>query len=484
MSKIDLTNLNKVDTDLILPSTSENTSLQKLQENKWGSILNNQTFNTLNNNIKLLKSSLVETINTLNNENILAKNKYINEENNIISLGDNTKKLNFLTTQIQVNGVDTEFLTSQNLSNISNIAYKDKENTFVYPLNTNQYNINSNQVIMDDFTNINIGNNQRKLNLQSSDGKLYLNGQEFKGGSKNVEIKDDESKYIEKKLYGKDVNINFMLYSLNPINKEKINDTVFGIKESFSNKFTQFKINSGSDTLGYSQFYQVREYIKDNTDKENKYVNRNKITFYSPHFNFLNKLLFDIENGNNRSIDIDKLKCIKFNFRVVLGDDVILDEDVVLYKVFTNDYFKRQYQGSVKTDPIFIKNNIIVDKDGWCIPFIIPIKYIKSNKDDKLNNSNLVISLYYNYAHYNENYDKVPREFAENGFFFEFAITRRSETLNYLENFPLFFHSPELFNTTSKQISISFSNIEKVYGNDVMYDIDKIQYRDDIYTNT
>lgn len=77
MSKIDLTNLNKVDTELVLPSTSENTSLQKLQENKWGSILNNQTFNTLNNNIKLLKNSLVETINILNNENIFAKNKLI-----------------------------------------------------------------------------------------------------------------------------------------------------------------------------------------------------------------------------------------------------------------------------------------------------------------------------------------------------------------------------------------------------------------------
>lgn len=185
MSKIDLTNLNKVDTDLILPSTSENTNLQRLQENKWGSILNNQTFNTLNNNVKLLKNSLVETINTLNNENIIAKNKYINDDNNVVSLGDSTKKLNFLTTQIQVNGVDTEFLTSQNLSNISNIAYKDKENTFTFPLNTNQYNINSNQVINDDNDNINIGNSQRKLNLQSSDGKLYLNGQEFKGGNSN-----------------------------------------------------------------------------------------------------------------------------------------------------------------------------------------------------------------------------------------------------------------------------------------------------------
>ena len=205
MSKIDLTNLNKVDTELVLPSTSENTSLQKLQENKWGSILNNQTFNTLNNNIKLLKNSLVETINILNNENIFAKNKYINEENNIISLGDNTKKLNFLTTQIQVNGVDTEFLTSQNLSNISNIAYKDKENTFIYPLNTNQYNINSNQVISDDNENINIGNNQRKLNLQSSDGKLYLNGQEFKGGNNSNEIKSNSIETNSLKVGGENV---------------------------------------------------------------------------------------------------------------------------------------------------------------------------------------------------------------------------------------------------------------------------------------
>lgn len=186
MSKIDLTKLNKIDTDLIMPSTSEeDVNLQKQQENKWGSILNNQTFNTLNNNIKLLKNSLVETINILNNENIVAKNKYINEDNDVISLGDNTKKLNFLTTQIQVNGVDTELLTSDSLKTIQNIAYLNKSNNFTEPINTIQYNINNKSIISDDNTNINIGNNERNLNLQSSDGKLYLNGREFKGGSDN-----------------------------------------------------------------------------------------------------------------------------------------------------------------------------------------------------------------------------------------------------------------------------------------------------------
>ena len=304
MSKIDLTNLNKVDTDLILPSTSENISLQKSQENKWGNILNNQTFNTLNNNIKLLKNSLVETINTLNNENTTSKNKYINDDNNIVSLGDSTKKLNFLTTQIQVNGVDTEFLTTQNLPNISNIVYKNKENTFTYPLNTNQYNINSNQVIVDDNSNINIGNNQRKLNLQSSDGKLYLNGQEFKGGNNNVE---NENIYTEKKLYGKDVDIILKLSSLTNINKSNINDNVFGIKEFFRNKYNEFNIFSGNNSLGVN-LYQKREYTKDEQG-----IKTNKLTLFSENFKFLNELLFDIENGNNRSIETDKLKCIKFN---------------------------------------------------------------------------------------------------------------------------------------------------------------------------
>lgn len=486
MSKIDLTNLNKVDTDLVLPSTSENTSLQKLQENKWGSILNNQTFKTLNNNIKLLKDSLIETINTLNNENSVSKNKYINDDNNIISLGDRTKKLNFLTTQIQVNGVDTEFLTSQSLSNISNIAYKDRDNTFTYPINTNQYNINSNQLITDDYTNINIGNSQRKLNLKSSDGKLYLNGVEFKGGSNDSGNKTENiNDYIEKKLYGKDVSISFRLLSLNNIDKSGINDTVFGIEDNFSDKFTDFKIYSGDETFEYPSLYQKREYIKDSIDSGNKYVRRNKITFYSPNFNFLNKLLFDIENGNDRSTDTDKLKCIKFNFKCLLEDDKIIDEDVVLYKVFTNNYFKEQYQGTYKVDPIFVKDNLIANKDGWYISFVIPIKYIKSNKDEKLNNSYLFIFLYYNYRFYkdgNRN-KKIPREAMDRGFFFEFAISKTSQTLDYIENFPVIFNDSVTRNNYSKKISIIFSNIEKIYGSNVMYDIEKIQYRDEIYAN-
>ena len=395
MSKIDLTNLNKIDTDLIMPSTSEeNVNLQKQQENKWGSILNNQTFNTLNNNIKLLKNSLVETINTLNNENIIAKNKYINEDNDIVSLGDNTKKLNFLTTQIQVNGVDTEFLTSQNLSNISNIAYKDKENTFTFPLNTNQYKINSNQVISDDNDNINIGNSQRKLNLQSSDGKLYLNGQEFKGGSnnenQNIGNNDEISEYLKKSsfsYYFEDL-ISFDI-SYSKIDNEKIKKTIVEnpdnklgyVYYTARNDLYFFGIILGWDFKKTNSYKKLGKYFKDNFKKLKKISNNYKIylivdyqeniklvgingkrIFFNcvrneyntvRYDNSLNSGILNFEkfNGNSENED-DVVRFILLNLSINLGKDVlIIDNNENNFNINNNDE-EVSFQ--------FLANNIIM----------------------------------------------------------------------------------------------------------------------------
>lgn len=420
MSKIDLINLNKVDTELVLPSTSENTNLQKLQENKWGSILNNQTFNTLNNNIKLLKNSLVETINTLNNENIVAKNKYINEENNIISLGDNTKKLNFLTTQIQVNGVDTEFLTSQNLSNISNIAYKDKENTFTFPLNTNQYKINSNQVISDDNDNINIGNSQRKLNLQSSDGKLYLNGQEFKGGSnnenQNVGNNDEISEYLKKSsfsYYFEDL-ISFDI-SYQNIDNEKIKKTIV---EKPDNKLGYvyytgrddlyfFGIILGWDFKKTNSYKKLGKYFKDNFKKLKKISNNYKIylivdyqeniklvgingkrIFFNcvrneyntvRYDNSLNSGILNFEKfiGNSENED-DVVRFILLNLSINLGKDVlIIDNTENNFNINNNDE-EVSFQ--------FLANNIIMlNYRRWTIGSYLD--YLGGNITDSIINN-------------------------------------------------------------------------------------------------
>lgn len=420
MSKIDLTNLNKIDTELVLPSTSENTSLQKLQENKWGSILNNQTFNTLNNNIKLLKNSLVETINTLNNENILAKNKYINEENNIISLGDNTKKLNFLTTQIQINGVDTEFLTSQNLSNISNIAYKDRENTFTFPLNTNQYNINSNQVINDDNDNINIGNSQRKLNLQSSDGKLYLNGQEFKGGSSNSENQnignnDEISEYLKKSSFSYYFKDSIMLDISNlKIDNEKIKKTIV---EEADNKLGYFYYTNRTDLYSFgvilgwdfkkrNGYIELSKYFKDNFKKLKKISNNYQIYLivdYEENIKLVGinnrKIFFNcIKNEYNRVNFDNSLYTGILNFENFIGnsdneDDIVrfilLSLSINLGKdVLIIDYNDSNINFNINYDEVvsfqYLPNNIIMlNYRKWAISDYL--NYLGGNIKNEIN---------------------------------------------------------------------------------------------------
>lgn len=415
MSKIDLINLNKVDTELILPSTSENTSLQKLQENKWGSILNNQTFNTLNNNIKLLKNSLVETINTLNNENIVAKNKYINEDNDVVSLGDNTKKLNFLTTQIQVNGVDTEFLTSQNLSNISNIAYKDRENTFTSPLNTNQYKINSNQVISDDNDNINIGNNQRKLNLQSSDGKLYLNGQEFKGGSdnngnQNIGNNDEISEYLKKSSFSYYFEETIILdISYLNIDNEKIKKTIVG---SYDNKLSYAYYTARDDLYffgvilgrGFKERYGYKkfsEYFKNNFKKLKKIsdnykihlivnyeenirltgINGKKIFFncirdeYSSSYSEI--LKFENFNGNSESED-DIVQFILLHLSIDLGKDILIIDN-------NENNFNINNNNENVSFTFFKENVIMLNYRRWTIGDYLD--YLGGNITNNINNN-------------------------------------------------------------------------------------------------
>lgn len=420
LSKIDLTNLNKVDTELVLPSTSENTNLQKLQENKWGSILNNQTFNTLNNNIKLLKNSLVETINTLNNENIIAKNKYINEDNDIVSLGDNTKKLNFLTTQIQVNGVDTEFLTSQNLSNISNIAYKDKENTFTFPLNTNQYKINSNQVISDDNDNINIGNSQRKLNLQSSDGKLYLNGQEFKGGSnnenQNIGNNDEISEYLKKSsfsYYFEDL-ISFDI-SYSKIDNEKIKKTIVEnpdnklgyVYYTARNDLYFFGIILGWDFKKTNSYKKLGKYFKDNFKKLKKISNNYKIYLivdYQENIklvgingkrisfncvrneyntvrydNSLNSGILNFEkfNGNSENED-DVVRFILLNLSINLGKDVLIIDN-------NENNFNINNNGEEVSFQFLANNIIMLNYRRWTISDYLD--YLGGNITDNITNN-------------------------------------------------------------------------------------------------
>ena len=69
-------NIEKIENNIELPADSSNTTLQKLQEDKWGKFLNNKTFQVIKDNFLNVKSIFsnifiyIENYFKKNNENI------------------------------------------------------------------------------------------------------------------------------------------------------------------------------------------------------------------------------------------------------------------------------------------------------------------------------------------------------------------------------------------------------------------------------
>ena len=89
---IDVNKLSKIDTDLITPTINEN--LIEMERDKWGNILNEKTFKTLNSNIRILKDVVLEIIN-------------------------NTNLLNLDTVKLKLNNIQTDITKLEGLININ-----------------------------------------------------------------------------------------------------------------------------------------------------------------------------------------------------------------------------------------------------------------------------------------------------------------------------------------------------------------------------
>ena len=134
---IDINKINKIDTNLITPSTES--SLVGIQRDNWGTILNEQTFKTLNNNIRILKDIILEIINNVN---------LIDIENTRTRLSNIETDTNKLESLINVNLIDIEN-TRTRLSNIetdtnkleSLINVNEQRTDITTGLATSNYNI-------------------------------------------------------------------------------------------------------------------------------------------------------------------------------------------------------------------------------------------------------------------------------------------------------------------------------------------------------
>ena len=191
---MDINKIDKIDTELVLPSIQEN--LIEIERDKWGNILNEQTFKTINNNMKVMKEILLEIANEINVTNLDSIKLRLNNletdrdsiesivdnnTNGLINVGITERKLNLKGTELEFNGnkVDLDNIVYSN--DLTNVAYTNRENTFSENINnTKVYKLKGGNVLENVDNKIKVGNISNKLDLQTTDGTFLVNGEEFR----------------------------------------------------------------------------------------------------------------------------------------------------------------------------------------------------------------------------------------------------------------------------------------------------------------
>ena len=179
-----------IDNTLVLPHTSENSSLQKDEEDKWGNILNEKTFKTLNNNTKKIKEILFDMETEVSN--IKSKNDDLDTE--ILKIKgeyDDLKPLKNEVSSLKTELQTTNSSISSNTNRITTLEGRDyskyanvlnnntfeNSNTFKGELNvgtTDTFSIKNNNksVFSRTNNNIQIGNSENTIEFLFKEGTL------------------------------------------------------------------------------------------------------------------------------------------------------------------------------------------------------------------------------------------------------------------------------------------------------------------------
>ena len=188
---MDTNKIDKINIDLITPTTDSN-QLES-QRDRWGNILNEQTFKTLNNNMKIMKEILLEIANENNVTNLdsikLRLNNLETDRDSIESIVDNNTNglinVGIIERKLNLKGTELEF--NSNKVDLDNVAYTNRENTFSENINnTKVYKLKGGTVLENIDNKIKIGNISNKLDLQTTDGTFLVNGEEFRLSSEEV----------------------------------------------------------------------------------------------------------------------------------------------------------------------------------------------------------------------------------------------------------------------------------------------------------
>ena len=220
---MDINKIDKIDTNLVLPSIQDN--LMEIERDKWGNILNEQTFKTLNNNMRVLKEVLLELVNEINItdleriklrlNNLETDRDSIesivdNNTNNLINVGITERKLNLKGTELEFNGnkIDTNNIVYNNdlTVKLTDYAKLNKDNSFAGKITSNEIKSNSietNELKVNGKNVITDTSNFAKLNTTN----------DFTQKIKGTDI--ESNKLIANELILNGINVNLSDYSTN-----------------------------------------------------------------------------------------------------------------------------------------------------------------------------------------------------------------------------------------------------------------------------
>ena len=409
--------LDKLETNIEVPADNNNQNLQKLQEDKWGTFLNNKTFLTIKNNFVNLKILLHNFISNIENYITKTDTKISSIENDI--------------NNIKTNGIGVK---EEQLKNYVN---KKDENSLEKNLNIKSLSIDNDKVLLKDNETVTVGNSNKNINIVGSGEKLLYNGKEISssgndGGGINEEILAGEVKMRlhPRKLYGLNVGgitTGFNMYGDNffkvfyNINK---NDFVINTDKLYLDKFRPTTIlptkNKG---------FIVSNFVASNSNEKSSNIyslstKKINMLFYKmmdcynqikvdtteiTHINCPENLfgvVFDLEisisnNDNNKNICYLKYKNIEYTFSP-LKNGIFYEPYKKIFKVAETNYFgyekklvniKNEIANNNKIDIIlFEKYNVTNDIHGAIISIHDYDNSIKNNLEN-VNNLNITIVL-------------------------------------------------------------------------------------------
>ena len=289
------------------PHDDTNTSLQELERDNWGRILNNQTFTKMKDNFRLIKTAVSNFLTEVVNDLKLISDKITKNETDIDTIGKKVKNLEDNGGKIDENTL--ALLADKTEENI----FKEN-NTFEKNVNAKVYNLDGNRLAEMQSDSITIGDTGKSINIIGSSAKLLYNGQEISGSSGGSGGSSDDGYFIARYPIQDSVKVNSnevpyldTTYKADLSSYDYIHTTTFQINRN-TNPFTPITTNTNTMTGNL---------VKANVSTDGTYVNTGSSvwTIQSNSIANLFKDVFKISNIKDKIL-IKRLCGISFKLTV------------------------------------------------------------------------------------------------------------------------------------------------------------------------